>query len=289
MATPKRFMVAQAYARMYGFLKDNLGIHIRGLGFLLRQINQDHNLLVQGRRLYFAHRLAEAYARPLYGQWNEPETHALIACVMDRLMASFVDVGANIGEIMVDVAAHPSCVQAIGFEPNPAAVEVIKKNIELNLLSNCSVICKALGHEKNVQAMSFGSHSPSASLLLRNSPAGEGVVVEISTLDSELPALVLGREPIILLVDVEGYELNVIRGGRAMIGHLKPLIIFEYHRETQKAFRLADLQHELGEAYEIYRVRQDAMLDREVDAAWNCVAVPRGSDFERILRRRILG
>ncbi len=87
---------------------------------------------------------------------------------------------------------------------------------------------------------------------------------------------------------MEGYELNVIRGGRGIIANLRPLIIFEYHQQTQNAFDLMDLQDQLGDAYEICRLRQDAKLDRKVDVAWNCVAVPRGSDFERIISARIL-
>jgi len=48
------------------------------------------------------------------------------------------------------------------------------------------------------------------------------------------------------------------------------------------------LQHELGDAYQIYRVRQDAMLDSDVENAWNCVAIPRNTQFETILKSRII-
>ena len=73
------FFIAKKYSRLYGFLKDNFNIHIRGLGFILRKVKSDHQLLINGRHLYFAHEMAEAYARPLHGQWNVPETHKLIA------------------------------------------------------------------------------------------------------------------------------------------------------------------------------------------------------------------
>ncbi len=165
MTTSKRFTIAQAYSRIYGFFKDHLKIHIRGLGFVLRQVRNDHQLLVRGRKIYFSHKLAEAYARPLHGRWNEPETHDFIAWILNKEAAAFVDVGANIGEILFDVAAHPSCTVAIAFEPNPIGADVIRKNIELNTLTNCSVVCKALGDSRTTSKMSFGSHSPSASLL----------------------------------------------------------------------------------------------------------------------------
>lgn len=176
-------------------------------------VKSDHQLLVNGRHLYFSHKMAEAYARPLHGKWNEPETHKLIAHVMDKMKVTFVEVGANIGEILIDIAAHPFCVKAIAFEPNPDAVAIINKNITLNSLANCTVLNKALGHVKTTLQMSFGSHSPTASLLSIESVMGTGVDVEVSTLDSEINATALMASDIILLIDVEGYELNVIRGG----------------------------------------------------------------------------
>lgn len=139
------FVAAKEYSRLYGFLKDNFNIHIRGLGFLLRKIKFDHRLLVNGRHFYFAHEHAEAYARPLHGKWNEPETHKLISYVRDKIEVTFIDVGANIGEILIDIAAHLFCITAIAFEPNPDAVAVINKNIALNSLDNCTVINKAHG------------------------------------------------------------------------------------------------------------------------------------------------
>lgn len=282
------FFIAIKYSCLYGFLKDNFNIHIRGLGFILRKVKSDHLLIVNGRHLYFSHELAEAYARPLHGNWNEPETHELITHVMDKLKVTFIEVGANIGEILIDIAAHPSCVNAIAFEPNPDAVAVINKNIALNSLANCTVLNKALAHVKTTQRMSFGSHSPTASLLSTESVTGNGVDVEVSTLDSEISATTLTSSNIILLIDVEGYELNVIRGGGRLISGTKPLIIFEYHQETKKVFSLISLQHALNDAYKIYRVREDAMLDRDVENAWNCVAIPQGSEFELILKSRIV-
>ena len=180
------FFIAVLYSQLYGFIKDNFSIHIRGLGYILRKVKRDHQLLVNGRHLYFAKELSEAYARPLHGKWNEPETHELILYTMDKLTVTFIEVGANIGEILINIAAHPFCTKAIAFEPNPDAVAVINKNIALNSLANCAVLNKALGHVKTVQKMSFGSHSPTASLLPTVSTAGIAVDVEVSTLDFEI-------------------------------------------------------------------------------------------------------
>ena len=190
--------------------------------------------------------------------------------------------------ILIDVAAHPFCAKAIAFEPNPDAVVVIDKSLKLNSLVNITVISKALGHVKMTQRMSFGSHSPTASLLSTESLAGSGVDVDVSTLDSEIDALTFTESNVILLVDVEGYELNVLSGGKGLIQKYSPLIVFEYHQETKKVFGLDELRNLLGDEYQIYRVRQDAMLDGDVENAWNCVAIPRNTQFAAVLQSRII-
>lgn len=154
------FIVAKIYSRFYGFFKDHFNVHIRGLGYVLRRVKSNHQLFVNGRHLYFSHEMAEAYARPLHGKWNEPETHNLVEYAMEELKVIFIEVGANIGEILINIASHPSCVKAIAFEPNPEAIVIINKNITLNSLGNCKVINKALGQVNSVQMMHFGSHSP---------------------------------------------------------------------------------------------------------------------------------
>jgi len=284
----RRFLIAKLYSSIYGFIKDKLKINIRGLGFVLRQVRQDHVLHVHGHKIFFSSQLAEAYARLLSGHWNEPETHFFIKALLAHLKASFIDVGANIGEILVDIAAHPSCITATGFEPNPAAAQVIAKNIELNSLINCSVIPKALGESKCKLGMSFRSHSPSASLLSSSVISQDLADVHVSTLDLELSLAPIVQSNLILLIDVEGYELNVIRGARNTIARSRPLIIFEYHRQTRNSFDLSDLRSELGDSYLIYRLRQDARLDHHVYDAWNCVAVPTRSHFEAIISSMIL-
>jgi hypothetical protein len=124
--------IAKFYSKVYGWVKDTFGINIRGLGFVLRQVAEDCELSVMGKRLYFAHELSEAYARPLHGKWNEPETHQFLSYVLANLKIDFIEVGANIGEILVDVAMDPACLAVTAFEPNPEAVSVIQKNIQLN-------------------------------------------------------------------------------------------------------------------------------------------------------------
>lgn len=100
-------------------------------------------------------------------------------------------------------------------------------------------------------------------------------------LDDELRDL---DDAFVLLVDVEGAELEVIKSGRAVISRSKPLLIFEYHAETATRFSLADVLAVIGEDYELLRLRPDGRLDADLSDMWNCVAVSRQSPFAALLQ-----
>ena len=87
------------------------------------------------------------------------------------------------------------------------------------------------------------------------------------------------KEPSILLIDVEGAELNVLKGGRSFITNNSPLIIFEYNEVSKKYFNLKDVQTVLGKNYKIYRLKADRYLDENYDGTWNMVAVHSNSPF----------
>lgn len=286
------FWSAKLYSYVYGAIKDSLGVNLRGLGFLLRRVTSDRILSVHGLRVFFSHEMSEAYARTLHGGWNEPETHYFLRSIMSECEIKFVDVGANIGEIFLDVARSPNCVSAVAFEPNPLAVSVINKNLGLNQIVNTRVVEKALGDCAIETKMFFGRHSPSASLLStakRNAKLNGGQLtnVVVSTLDSEISDEELSGSNIVVLIDVEGFELKVIQGGLETISKHHPVIIFEYHQETRKVFTLDHVSELLGKEYELFRLRNDGFLDRDLTRTWNCVAVPALTVFGKAVRQKL--
>ncbi len=280
------FFLARLYSFVYVFFVQYFRINIRGLGFLLRRVRTNREVVVCGHRIWFDHRQAEAYSRLISGYWNEPETHAFLSYLFSKLAKpTFIEVGANIGEILVDVASQPNVDNCIVFEPNPQCVEVIKRSMSLNKLNHYRVIPKAVGSKTGIVKMHFGSHSPSVSLLSSESQI-VGVDVDLTTLDLEIKSS--DDSNIVLLIDVEGYEAEVLRGAANLIEHNLPLIIFEYNSMSKQYFSVAEIRQILGGGYRIYRLRKDAYLDGDVENAWNCVAIPDDSIFQSIVRARII-
>jgi hypothetical protein len=102
-------------------------------------------------------------------------------------------------------------------------------------------------------------------------------------LDEFLPQI--STDLAMLLVDVEGSEPEVLRGGLNLIRKLQPLIIFEYNDAvSKKCYPISEIQAILGDAYSLHRLRGDGRLDQDVEHAWNCVAIPAGTPWAAVCR-----
>lgn len=117
----------------------------------------------------------------------------------------FIDVGANVGVITV-LGAGVAGAETIAFEPDPSSVEWLDKNLALNdLTDRVRVHRAALGDTEGT--LTITDHRGAAN----RATSGEeidGQTVPCHTLDAALD----GATPTVLKVDVEGYELPVLRG-----------------------------------------------------------------------------
>ena len=80
-------------------------------------------------------------------------------------------------------------------------------------------------------------------------------------------------------IDVEGAELEVLKGGRRLLETLRPLLIFEYNEVSRRSFSLDDIRSLLGQDYAIWRLRGDGLLDASFGSTWNCVAAHHATVF----------
>ncbi len=136
--------------------------------------------------------------------------------LMPRFKAgqTFVDVGANVGGYSLRAAAFDMKVYA--FEPNPDNLTLLRRNIEINKLP-VEVLPYALGSKA---AKARLAPNGGVSRIVEK----EGVEVDMRTLDSfDLPAADL------LKIDVEGFELEVIRGAEKTLEKYHPVMMVEMH------------------------------------------------------------
>ena len=133
-------------------------------------------------------------------------------------MRVFVDVGAHVGEYAIRMSRYYTHVYAI--EPNPRAVKILEKNIELNNAWNVEVINVACGDSDGIGHLGLRGGS---STLLDVGGNIRTIQVPIRRLDEII------EKAHVIKIDVEGYEEKVIRGTMRLIEKCKPVIVIEHH------------------------------------------------------------
>lgn len=129
-----------------------------------------------------------------------------------------VDVGANVGNHAVYMAAAGARVIAV--EPNNQLAEAIKASAELNgWADRLSVLAIGLGQTEG--RAGFAAENP-ANLGGMSLVQGDGPI-RIRTLDTILD----GDRPSIIKIDVEGMEMEVLKGAATTIENCQPLIYVE--------------------------------------------------------------
>lgn len=142
-----------------------------------------------------------------------------------------IDVGANVGQFAIACAKIFPGAQVHAFEPNPEAIIKLKRNT--SSLSNVNVYSKALGEEVTELHLNINAHNHSSSLLKladshRNAfpSANEvgSVKVEVSTIDEIFKGKSL-ISPVLLKLDVQGYEAKVLRGSGQILNQTDYVVI----------------------------------------------------------------
>lgn len=272
-------IAARFYVHLHRLIGRTFGVYIPGLGWLCRRITLEHVIEAQGRRYFFSRRGASMYSYLIAGIFPEPETHRFFDQVFPALAARrllFIDVGAAIGEMVMDAARHANVVRVVGFEPDPDLTAACRLSACVNGFDTVEMRTKPLSDTAGPLKFTMQSQHGSSGSIAED---GGGAVVQAGSLDTEFAALEADVHPV-LLIDVEGAELRVLRGGRTFIRDTKPLIIFEFNYVSRAHFTLDEMREELGEAYAIYRLRSDGKLDEDFSTTWNCVAIHRESVFE---------
>jgi FkbM family methyltransferase len=142
----------------------------------------------------------------------------------------FIDVGANIGMLTLMAARCVGNSGAIhSFEPNPAAFERLQEHVRVNQLASVAVHQIGLSDQPgelllrvvggNTGAGTFGD--------VREDDAADistQVKVEVKRGDDVLAP---PQAPTVLKMDVEGFELHVLRGFEKLLEASRPLVLAE--------------------------------------------------------------
>ena len=157
----------------------------------------------------------------------------MLADARSRLFypACVVDVGAHVGNHTV-YFAHVLGVRTLSFEPNPATFRQLELNVSDNGLAPlCSLYNAAVGAATSRARAEPAPDQNSGMATVALDPEG---AVNVVALDD-----VLEKEPRVDLIkiDVEGWELDVLRGGARILERHQPLLYVEIMEDKFNAVR----------------------------------------------------
>jgi FkbM family methyltransferase len=193
--------------------------------FYKRVLRRDHHLrLPSGHRflLPIASRFAsEAYITGGHVDWGSEE---LLLAMLDGT-GVFLDVGANIGYYSAYV--HHRVEKVYAFEPDPRNFPALSSNAAS--AGNVEILKLAVGSTAGSASFNL-AHSPETSSLgpvqANTLEHGQTIEVQVITLDgfvSERGISAIAG----IKIDVEGFDLEVVRGATNTLGRLRPVVLTE--------------------------------------------------------------
>jgi FkbM family methyltransferase len=133
----------------------------------------------------------------------------------------FVDVGANVGCYTV-LASGAAGADSLAFEPSPATYRSLMDNIHLNVLNSVRAMNAAVGAERGELQFTEGFDTMNH-VVAPGETNQRSIKVPVHTLSEMLN----GRPPSLIKIDTEGFETEVIRGGRRFFesGSVQAMIV----------------------------------------------------------------
>ncbi len=186
-------------------------------------------------------------------RWHEPSLTWFLMLAGGRGgKRGFVDAGSHLGYFSLVHARHAQN-RAVAIEVNPTVFSEMSAMIAKSALPQDRISCLNVGLSSAEGVLSLPrrrSHSPAFSIAGKSAPEASGVTVPLVTLDSIVDQQDISVD--LLKIDVEGAEMELLRGAETVLRKFQPVIAIELHPDLisqisgQSAQSLVDMMQGLG-------------------------------------------
>lgn len=184
----------------------------------------------------------------------------------------FINVGANVGYYVLNALNSNKKINIIAFEPIINNYKLLIKNVLINNY-NHRVLAEniALGNENKIIEIYGNTTGASVIKGWANNPVNSFEEVKLYKLDTFLSIKkinLLGKETI-MMIDVEGFELEVLKGAKSILEDVKPTLFVEIcngehlEKNDKLFYEKFNFLNELG--YESYVIDGDSLISFKPD------------------------
>jgi FkbM family methyltransferase len=207
--------------------------------------------LVEGERITFF------IGDPTGDSWynNQNDSNAEIRYIKEFLEhtnhSCIIECGSHHGMTTILLSKWAKNGTIYAFEPVPGNVDILRKNIDLNDCTNVIVIGKVVGSSDGVVKIKNQSNSAV------RSDRSTGLAVQCISVDQFCSEALI--RPDIIKIDVEGFEIDVLKGARDVLAQ-HPGIFIEIHSEILSRYgqTVSNVwEHIDRTAYDIWIQRND--------------------------------
>lgn len=181
---------------------------------------------------------------------------------------TFFDLGANAGFFTLIAARlvgnEGKCV---AFDPSPDNTKSISEQLTLNSLDQCTVVMEAIADFEGEADFFFASPGSSLGHLGKSKNGEQQTKVKVTTLDN---AVIRFGAPNLVKMDIEGAEVQALRGASLVLKQIRPVWLIELHsarceKEVRELLASAD--------YEFFDL-DGASIRRSQELPGHCIAKP---------------
>jgi FkbM family methyltransferase len=167
---------------------------------------------------------SENYGSAVYVHSLPDFGEMLLLCHLLRAGDTFVDVGANVGLYSIWVSGATGA-RTLAMEPVPSTFELLRKNIRLNDLDALIEPLRIAVGEHSAEVLMTSQYGGMNRVLQGSGMAD--VAGALRTSLAPLDDILDGRCPVAMKIDVEGFELQVLRGAASTLrdSGLKAIVI----------------------------------------------------------------
>ena len=202
-----------------GFFKS---LQLEKSKLFLRRLNNEHISKNERQIAVFAFD-SIALEVALYGVYEKKELELFFDWLSfiqkDFLQGAAIDIGANIGNHSLFFSDYFKKVYS--FEPNKNTFKLLSFNA--NLVNNIECFNYGLSDKESTATMVFDKKNVGGAKLTGDL-AADSDVVNLRMLDQSIS---FEERVYLIKIDVEGHELEVLKGAKKTIGSHQPIIIFE--------------------------------------------------------------